>query len=54
MKKIELIRLLLTVRQMNAGQFWALMRSLGVSPVLQPPPMDGDEVERVIEKIGKK
>ena len=53
MKKTQLIRLLLTVRNMNTGQFWALLKSLGMSDVLQPPPMDEPEIEEIIKGMEK-
>ena len=53
MKKIQLIRLLLTVRNMNTGQFWALLKSLGMSEVLQPPPMDAGEIDEIIKEMEK-
>lgn len=51
MNKKQLIRLLLTVRNMNTGQFWALLKSLGMSEVLQPPPMDAGEVEETLKEL---
>lgn len=47
----DLIRLLLAVRQMNTGQFWALLRSLGASDVLPPEPMSGEEVEKTLKRF---
>lgn len=54
MTKNDLIRLLLAVRQMNAGQFWALLRLLGASEVLPPEPMEADEIEEAVKRIAKR
>lgn len=53
MKPLTLIRLLLAVRQMNAGQFWALMRNLGASDVMPPRAMDAGEIEAMIKRMKK-
>ena len=47
----DLIRLLLAVRQMNTGQFWALLRKLGASDALPPEPMGEDEIEELAKKM---
>lgn len=47
----QLIRLLLSVRQMNNGQFWGLIRELGANDVLPPEPMDSDEVLQTVKKL---
>ena len=38
---------------MNTGQFWALLKSLGMSDVLQPSPMDAAEIEGIIKEMEK-
>lgn len=42
-----LIRLLLAVREMNAGQFWALLRALGMKR--QPEKMGAGEIEKIVK-----
>lgn len=44
-----LIRLLLAVREMNAGQFWALLRALGMKR--QPEAMGAREIEKLVKSV---
>lgn len=51
MTRYALIRLLLAVRQMNDGQFWALLRALGMQD--QPEAMGSWEIENLIKNFRK-